>query len=484
VLRTWKNNKKKMTFSACAAMLLLLAAASSTCVLAQGTRIVPYDGASGDYFGMSMAATGSFVVMGAPYKVAGGQAYLYWCPSASQCTATSFLTSINSTQLFGQSVAIVTIPSTSNVLVVVGSPGDTVAGNTNQGAVYVFSCANPVVGTACTQTGSLTASDGAAEDRFGGNGAIAIAGSLLFVGVSQKKVGGNIFQGAVYIFSCPTATSCTQTETLVASDGATADAFGCAVAVSGSSMLVVGASGKTIGGNSYEGGVYIFSCANATTCVQTDLLTASDGYASLGFGNRLAASGSLVVVGASAKFVGSNNFQGAAYVYSCPTPSTCTLLKELVASNGAYGDHFGYSVSVSGTFVVVGAYSKTVGSNANQGTAYVFTCAAGSSCTQIAQLVASDGAAADQFGSVVVVSGSLVVVSAPLKTIGANTLQGAAYSFTAVVPTSTPTVPSTSAPSGTATKPSATPSGSAAAAAPIMTLLIAIFAVVQLCLLL
>lgn len=44
---------------------------------------------------------------------------------------------------------------------------------------------------------------------------------------------------------------------------------------------------------------------------------------------------------------------------------------KLVASDGAADDIFGCSVSVSGSLAVVGAYQTTVGSNGYQGAAYV-----------------------------------------------------------------------------------------------------------------
>ena len=46
---------------------------------------------------------------------------------------------------------------------------------------------------------------------------------------------------------------------------------------------------------------------------------------------------------------------------------------KLTASDGAAGAYFGESVAVSGNTMVVGAYLATVGGNADQGAAYVFT---------------------------------------------------------------------------------------------------------------
>ena len=65
----------------------------------------------------------------------------------------------------------------------------------------------------------------------------------------------------------------------------------------------------------------------------------------------------------------------------------------LTASDGAAHDNFGYSVAVSGSTAVVGAYGK----NSSTGAAYVFM-RSGSTWTQQAKLTASDGATHDNFG--------------------------------------------------------------------------------------
>src|SRR5262245_15934192 len=95
-------------------------------------------------------------------------------------------------------------------------------------------------------------------------------------------------------------------------------------------------------------------------------LTASDGAAFDFFGVSVAVSGSTVVVGASRDAIGGNSFQGSAYVFNLRGGSWVETQK-LTASDGAADDRFGYSVAVSGSTVVVGAYSADIGSNFDQG---------------------------------------------------------------------------------------------------------------------
>ena len=94
-----------------------------------------------------------------------------------------------------------------------------------------------------------------------------------------------------------------------------------------------------------------------------------------------------------------------------------TQTAKLTASDGAADDDFGISVSISGNTVVVGADDATVGGNSDQGAAYVFTepGSGWTSMTQTAKLTASDGAANDYFGYSVSISGNTVVVGADTR---------------------------------------------------------------------
>jgi hypothetical protein len=148
-------------------------------------------------------------------------------------------------------------------------------------------------------------------------------------------------------------------------------------------------------------------------------LTASGGAAGDLFGYSVAVSGSTAVVGAYA----ANSYTGAAYVFT-RSGRSWSQQAVLTASGGAPGDQFGWSVAVSGSTAVVGAPVT----NSQTGAAYVFTEPAGGwvNETQQAVLTASDGAEFDEFGDSVAVSGSTAVVGAD----GKDADTGAAYVFT------------------------------------------------------
>jgi len=101
------------------------------------------------------------------------------------------------------------------------------------------------------------------------------------------------------------------------------------------------------------------------------------------------------------------------------------------ASDGAAGDEFGYSVSLSGDTAVVGAWRAKVGTHQDQGAAYVFYRNQGGTDQwgQMAKLTAAGGATPDHFGLSVSISGDVAMVGAPTASIGGNFSQGAAYIF-------------------------------------------------------
>jgi hypothetical protein len=280
-----------------------------------------------------------------------------------------------------------------------------------------------------TETAKLTASDGAAGDHLGTSA--AVSGDTVVVGAPLNS-GATAGQGSAYVFVKPGGgwVSATETAKLTASDGALDDQLGHSVAVS-DDTVVVGAWFDNVGPNANQGSAYVFVKPGGgwVSATETAKLTASDGAGNDRFGQSVAASGDTAVVGAYFDDHAANANQGSAYVFVKPGGGwvSATETAKLTASDGAADDRLGQSVAVSGDTVVVGAYFDDVGTNANQGSAYVFVKPDGgwASGTETEKLTASDGAAGDLFGTSVAVSGETVVVGAD----GANGDRGAAYVF-------------------------------------------------------
>lgn len=105
---------------------------------------------------------------------------------------------------------------------------------------------------------------------------------------------------------------------------------------------------------------------------------------------------------------------------------------KLTASDGQANDQFGSSVSIAGNTAVVGAQNATIGSNASQGAGYIYMKpAAGWKNTSRfnAKLIAADGATPDELGWSASISGSTIVLGAPFATVNGNAIEGAVYVF-------------------------------------------------------
>ena len=113
---------------------------------------------------------------------------------------------------------------------------------------------------------------------------------------------------------------------------------------------------------------------------------------------------------------------GSAYVFDA---TSGVLLRTLTNPTPAGSDNFGYSVAVSGTVVLVGAYHDDSGAT-DAGSAYVFDAASGTLLRTLANpTTPADG---DKFGNSVAVSGNAILVGAFRDSSGAAAA-GAAYAF-------------------------------------------------------
>ncbi|MDN5864112.1 MAG: Ig-like domain-containing protein, partial [Gammaproteobacteria bacterium] len=297
--------------------------------------------------------------------------------------------------VFGESVAL------DGNTALIGADGVTVGGNSEQGAVYVFSKS----GTVWTQTQRLTASDGAELDQFGWS--VALDGTTALVEARDAMIGFDRV-GAAYVFE-QSGGVWSQTAKLTASDGALGDQFGFSVALDGTTALVA-AEGAKVGPNFNQGAVYVFD-ASGGSWTQTAKITAGDGASNDQFGHSIALDGTTALVGAWNAEAGANILQGAAYVFE-KSGSAWTQTAKLVASDGAAQDRFGSAVALDGTTALVGAFVATVSSEDNAGAAYVFE-ESGGAWAQTAKLVPSDLAEDFEFGYAVALDGGSALVSAP-----------------------------------------------------------------------
>jgi FG-GAP repeat len=269
-----------------------------------------------------------------------------------------------------------------------------------------------------------------ASDSVAGNfgSSVAISGNTIIVGALADDIGTNTNQGSAYIFERNRGgtNNWGEVKKLVASDGDGGDSFGGSVAISGNTLVVV-APGDDIGIKSNQGSAYIFYRNRGGTNAwgQAKKLLASDGREDAYFGSSVSISANTLVIGVLSDNVGTNINQGSAYIYERDQGGTNTWgeVKKLIASDGAGSDWFGSSVAISSNTVVIGAPNH----NGAQGSAYLFERNQGGANTwdEVKELVASDGTVSYYFGYSVAISGNTVVVGIP----GRGNFRGAAYLY-------------------------------------------------------
>ncbi|MGJ8637916.1 MAG: SUMF1/EgtB/PvdO family nonheme iron enzyme [Opitutaceae bacterium] len=365
-------------------------------------KLLAADGATSDLFGVSVSISGNTAIVGAVLDAdngfESGSAYVFDVATGQQLAK---LVPDDGAfgDRFGQSVSI--FGSTA----VVGAYYDDDNGS-NSGSVYVFDV------TTGQQLTKLTANDGVSGDHFGYS--VAISGSTAIVGARLDDDSGSN-SGSVYVFDVTTGQ---QLAKLVPNDGATGDWFGVAVSISGNTA-VIGAVNDDDNGSS-SGSAYVFDVG---TGQQLAKLTANDGAVSDWFGGSVTIDGNIAVIGASGDDDNGSS-SGSAYVFDVTTGQQ---LSKLTPNDGTSNDFFGESVAVSDRIVVIGAYSD-YDSGFESGSGYVFGVTTGQ---QLFKLTPNDGSDGDRFGVSIAVSGSNAVIGADYDDDNGSE-SGSAYIFKVV----------------------------------------------------
>jgi len=280
--------------------------------------------------------------------------------------------------------------------------------------------------TTITELAKLTASDAAEQDRFGWQ--VAIGGdNVVVTSVSDDDNGEN--SGSAYLFERDAGgpSNWGQVAKLTASDGAAVDGFGHSVSISGDTVAISAVLDDDLGDSS--GSAYLFDRPESgwTDMTETVKLTASDGAAGEYFGWSVSISGDTLIVGAPVHPGG-----GAAYLFERDEegPTNWGQVAKLSASDGAAISWFGRTVAISGGTVVVGARADEAHGGGQSGSAYLFEKPTDgwANNTETAKLTTSGASYEDYFAEFAAISGDVVLVSAGGDDAG-GLASGAAYLF-------------------------------------------------------
>lgn len=417
-----KTSKTKWILRGLVLLAFLATALPATPNWVQKQKITSTPRGVGAQFGNAIAINGNTMVVGARFDSTtasqAGAAYVYRL-NGGVWTQEAVLLAPGGAALdkFGYSVAI------SEDTIVVGAYQDDAAFS-NSGSAYVFVRS----GTTWSFQQLLTPNDAAADDEFGNS--VGITGEFIVVGSHLANLTGNSDAGAAYCFRRNSGVW-TQTQKLVPISGTggpiLGDNFGESIAVSGS-RIAVGATGDDTP-QTRAGAVYVFAESSGGLYTLQQKLTISTGTNGDNFGSSVAMEGNTMVAGAREDSpVVNQSAWGSAFVYEFDGASWVSQ-GQLLASNGAQGDRFGWSVAVSDSVIAVGAREDDTTAGADAGSAYIFT-RLGGGWTERQIITPNDSFNGDRFGSGTALSFGHLVVGAAEKALTAPNGQGAAYYFT------------------------------------------------------
>lgn len=301
------------------------------------------------------------------------------------------------------------------------------------GAAYLFRNVGPQTAP-IYESAKLLPNDPSNFDSFGQS--VTLSGNIGIVGLRSDTINGRSAQGSAYLYlNLDNASGTTfQNAKLTASDGAAGDQFGSSVSLSGTTAII-GARYD----NNYFGSAYVFRDlhnASGDVTENAKLVASDQSYSFMGanFGYASGLSGNIAVIGAPDADIGITEYQGAAYVFrDIHTRSgTTTESAKLIASDGAATDQFGRGIAVSGNTALVGAWLNNAGGVNNRGAAYLFRGLDSRTGTtsQDAKLISSDGRSDDSLGESLSLSGNTAIAGVKSHAINGNAAQGAAYIFT------------------------------------------------------
>lgn len=406
---------------------LLLTVIASGCGWTQVAKLLPEDGAEGDQFGRSVSISGNRVIVGAMFADengpdSGSMRIYEKSDSNWELAVMPPLPPDSAGHLFGTSVSI------SGGRAVVGAIGpfaDFCHDGVDHSAAHAF----------------LRFSDGGwaftdylvpeypPDDCPPLGDSVSVSGVTAIVGAYSDDVyGSNSGSAYVFVESDPVGTRWEQWGVkLQPDDGATGDWFGASVSLSGSTAIVGAFHDDDNGRDS--GSAYIFHIRETTLPGYTQVakLYPRDGAEEDYFGYSVSIEGNIAIVGAPWNDdLGINS--GSVYIFQ-NSGSGWEQVEKLLPDDGAEGDEFGISVSISGDIVIIGAFHDDDKGH-NSGSAYIFQ-NNGSGWTQIAKLLASDGEGGEEFGVSVSISDLTAIVGAPRDNDNGRD-SGSAYIFTRI----------------------------------------------------
>lgn len=272
----------------------------------------------------------------------------------------------------------------------------------------------------------IAGGDGDPGDYFGAS--VSVNGDTVVIGAPWNDVvKADDASGSAYVFTRNAQGDWIEQQNLTASDSTNGIGFGSSVSMDKDS-IVIASDWNDDGNNNSLSTAYVFTRNTQGVWVEQQKLTSSDKPEQIGSPISVSVDGDTIIMGVALSNGGNGPISGTAYIFTRNTQGVWAEQQKLIASDGAVGDTFGWSVDVNGDTAVIGR--GAVGSDIpSSGSAYVFTRNDQDIWTEQQKLTASDKSPEDLFGWSVAMNGDTIVAGAMgVDTYGKNS--GTAYVFT------------------------------------------------------
>ena len=206
------------------------------------------------------------------------------------------------------------------------------------------------------------------------------------------------------------------------------DRFGYSVSIS-ESYAIVGAYFEDDAGGTRSGKAYIYSTATGSLLYTLDNPNAYGTSLNDNFGYSVSISESYAIVGAYQEDDAGGTGSGKAYIYSTATGALLYTLNNPNAYGTSAVDNFGSSVSISESYAIVGTFNEDDAGGLTSGKAYIYSTATGALLYTLNNPNAYGTSAGDRFGSGVSISESYAIVGAPQEDDAGGGDSGKAYIY-------------------------------------------------------
>ncbi len=291
---------------------------------------------------------------------------------------------------------------------IVGAKDAYVNNISGAGAIYLFDFND----SSPMQVARITASDGASSDYLGYS--VDMSGGLIVGGAFGEDIAGNSNSGAAYLFKREANGTITELGKLTHEDPNSNDYFGRSVAIE-NNIIAVGAHEDDVlvsGSNlSNAGSVTLFKVNGAGNITLVATLTAPSPSSNVYFGKAISMAGNFLAVGEPNRNH-ITGYSGAVYLFKINANGTAQLTATLHSPTPVYAGYFGFSVDISEDRLVVGAYNENSEIASNSGLAYIYKVKPDGSVSLLEVLTHPNAKSSDRLGISVGTSGRFTIVGA------------------------------------------------------------------------